>query len=207
MLHIPTYKIAAGLFVSLAAVFVASITAQSAYDELPKPTLVRREARISFAKTPPHQEATVAAVTVIAATPIPTPTPEPTPEPTIIPTPVATPVPTVVPTPWPTAAPVVVPVASGSHTDWMTAAGIAASDYGCADAIIIRESNYNVYATNSSSGSYGLPQALPGSKMASAGADWATNPITQLRWMASYVAERYGGFCPAWGFWQKSHWY
>jgi len=66
---------------------------------------------------------------------------------------------------------------------------------------------YNVYATNPSSGSYGLPQALPGSKMASAGADWATNPITQLRWMASYVAERYGGFCPAWGFWQKSHWY
>lgn len=199
----PSKRIAGGLFLAVLLLSVTGIAAQAAYDHLPKPPLVKREARVAFTAKPPKQEATIAAVTVIAATPLPTPTPEPTPEPTIIPTPVAAPV----PTPWPTAAPVVVPVATGSHTDWMAAAGIAASDYGCADAIIIKESGYNAYATNPSSGAYGLPQALPGSKMASAGPDWATNPITQLRWMAGYVVDRYGGFCPAWGFWQKNRWY
>jgi len=203
----PSKRIAGGLLLAALLLSITGVAAQAAYDNLPKPPLVKREARVAFTAKPPKQEATIAAVTVIAATPLPTPTPEPTPEPTIIPTPVATPVPTAPPTPWPTAAPVVVPVASGSHTDWMTAAGIVASDYACADAIILRESGYNVHATNPSSGAYGLPQALPGSKMASAGSDWQVNPITQLKWMATYVAERYGGFCPAWTFWQKSRWY
>ncbi len=191
----PSQRIAGGLLLAALLLSITGIAAQVAYDNLPKPALVKREARVAFTAQPPKQEATIAAVAVIAATPLPTPTPEPTPEPTII------------PTPWPTAAPVVVPVASGSHTDWMAAAGIAASDYACADAIIVRESGYNVHATNPSSGAYGLPQALPGTKMASAGADWQVNPITQLRWMAGYVVDRYGGFCPAWAFWQKNSWY
>jgi len=200
-------RIAGGLFLAVLLLSVTGVAAQAAYDNLPKPALVKREARVAFTAKPPRQEATIAAVTVIAATPIPTPSPEPTPEPTIIPTPVATPVPTAVPTPWPTAAPVVVPVTTGSHTDWMAAAGIAASDYACADAIIVRESNWNVYARNPSSGAQGIPQSLPGAKMASAGADWATNAVTQLVWMKQYVADRYGGFCPARVFWQKNRWY
>ena len=57
------------------------------------------------------------------------------------------------------------------------------------------------------SGAYGLPQALPGSKMASAGADWRTNPMTQLRWMRGYVDARYGGPCEALAFWKRNHWY
>ena len=55
--------------------------------------------------------------------------------------------------------------------------------------------------------SYGLPQADPGSKMASAGADWRTNPVTQLRWMRGYVDGRYGSACAAWAFWQANGWY
>ena len=57
------------------------------------------------------------------------------------------------------------------------------------------------------SGAYGLPQALPGHKMASAGADWRTNPYTQLRWMLRYVNERYGGPCEALAFWRAHRWY
>lgn len=76
----------------------------------------------------------------------------------------------------------------------------------CLNELIQRESGWNVRATNPSTGAYGLPQALPGSKMASAGADWATNPATQIRWMQGYVAH-YGGSCGALAF-QKTHgWY
>lgn len=199
----PSQRIAGGLLLAALVLSVTGIAAQAAYDNLPKPTLVKREARVAFTVKPPKQEATIAAVAVIAATPLPTPTPEPTLEPTIIPTPV----PTAVPTPGPTAVPVVVHVATGSHTDWMAAAGIAASDYACADALVTRESGWSITARNSSSGALGLPQSLPGTKMATAGADYLTNPITQLRWMAGYVADRYGGFCPAWAFWQKNSWY
>ena len=203
MLHIPTYKIVAGFFVSLAAVFVASITAQAAYDELPKPALVRREARISFAKTPPHQEATVAAVTVIAATPLPTPTPEPTPEPTIIPTPVATPVPIAVPT----IVPVQAPVSTGSHTDWMAAAGIPEADWQYVEFIVKAESGWRVTVSNTSSGAYGLCQSLPGNKMASAGSDFMSNPITQLKWCNSYAHERYSGWYQSFLAWQRQKWW
>ncbi len=68
----------------------------------------------------------------------------------------------------------------------------------CLSAIIAREgSGGDPHATNPSTGAYGIPQALPGSKMASAGADWADNPATQIRWMIGYVNERYGGSCAA----------
>jgi hypothetical protein len=68
----------------------------------------------------------------------------------------------------------------------------------CLATIIEREgSGGDPHATNPSTGAYGIPQALPGSKMASAGADWATNPATQIRWMIGYVNGRYGGSCAA----------
>jgi hypothetical protein len=84
---------------------------------------------------------------------------------------------------------------------------IFGSQFSCADALINKESGWRVNATNPSSGAYGLPQALPGSKMASAGADWRTNPATQLRWMKSYVDSRYGGVCGAWNHSQRNNWY
>lgn len=79
--------------------------------------------------------------------------------------------------------------------------------YACAAALIQRESGWRVNATNPSSGAYGLPQALPGSKMAAAGPDWRTNPVTQLRWMRTYVDQRYGGICNALAFQQRNGWY
>jgi len=96
-------------------------------------------------------------------------------------------------------------VSSGNARD--IARSIFGSSFSCADALINKESGWNVSATNPSSGAYGLPQALPGSKMASAGADWRTNPATQLRWMKSYVDSRYGGVCGAWNHSQAKNWY
>ncbi|WP_327066034.1 transglycosylase SLT domain-containing protein [Kitasatospora sp. NBC_01302] len=73
--------------------------------------------------------------------------------------------------------------------------------------IVSHESSWNFQATNPSSGSYGLGQALPASKMASAGSDWRTNPVTQIKWTLNYMNERYGSPNAAWSFWQSHHWY
>ncbi|WP_225859594.1 aggregation-promoting factor C-terminal-like domain-containing protein [Streptomyces albicerus] len=73
--------------------------------------------------------------------------------------------------------------------------------------IVEHESGWNVTATNSSSGAYGLVQALPGSKMASAGSDWKTNPETQIEWGLDYMKSRYGSPVGAWNFWQSNGWY
>ncbi len=69
------------------------------------------------------------------------------------------------------------------------------------------ESGWNVTASNPSSGAYGIPQALPGSKMASAGADWQTNGATQIRWGLGYIKSVYGSPCAAWGHEQADGWY
>lgn len=82
-----------------------------------------------------------------------------------------------------------------------------AAQFQCYDQIIMRESAWNPRATNPSSGAYGIPQALPGSKMASAGSDWRTNPVTQIRWGLGYVKERYGTPCQAWSFKSAHGWY
>jgi Transglycosylase SLT domain len=70
-----------------------------------------------------------------------------------------------------------------------------------------RESGWNPAAYNAGSGAYGIPQALPGSKMASAGADWRTNPATQIRWGLSYIKGVYGSPAAAWGHSQATGWY
>lgn len=78
----------------------------------------------------------------------------------------------------------------------------------CLDALNTHESGWNHRARNPSSGAGGIPQALPASKMAAAGPDWATNPRTQLRWQIDlYIGPRYGSPCNAWAFWQAHHWY
>lgn len=88
----------------------------------------------------------------------------------------------------------------GDKTAIMAQAGIAPRDYAYVNFIISHESGWRVTAANPS-GAYGLCQSLPGSKMASAGADWRTNPITQLRWCSGYAAARYGGWGGAYNFW------
>ncbi|MFE3520123.1 transglycosylase SLT domain-containing protein [Streptomyces sp. NPDC059161] len=79
--------------------------------------------------------------------------------------------------------------------------------FQCFSNIVNHESGWNPSATNASSGAYGLVQALPGSKMASAGADWQSNPATQIKWGLNYMKERYGSPCGAWNFWQQNSWY
>ncbi|MFF8278646.1 transglycosylase SLT domain-containing protein [Streptomyces lateritius] len=84
---------------------------------------------------------------------------------------------------------------------------IPASQFQCFSNIVDHESGWNYRATNPSSGAYGLVQALPGSKMSSAGADWQTNPATQIKWGLSYMNNRYDSPCGAWSFWQANRWY
>ena len=88
----------------------------------------------------------------------------------------------------------------------MAAAGISASDYMYVDYIVGRESHWNAGAANASSGAYGLCQALPGSKMASAGSDWQTNPVTQLRWCSGYAAGK-GGWAASYNLWVSQGWW
>jgi hypothetical protein len=98
------------------------------------------------------------------------------------------------------------PIAAGSVQAQEHA--VFGSDYACADQIIDHEdASRDPHATNPGSGAYGVPQALPGSKMAAAGPDWRDNSATQLSWMKTYVDTRYGGACPAWTWWQAHHWY
>lgn len=88
----------------------------------------------------------------------------------------------------------------------MGLAGIKPSDYQYVDYIVSKESRWNPLAQNAS-GAYGLCQALPGSKMASAGADWQTNPVTQLRWCNGYAVGRYGSWAAAYNFWVSHHYW
>ncbi|WP_341997528.1 lytic transglycosylase domain-containing protein [Microbacterium sp. LWH7-1.2] len=79
--------------------------------------------------------------------------------------------------------------------------------FGCLVSLWIKESGWNYQAYNRSSGAYGIPQALPGSKMGSAGADWQTNPATQIAWGLGYISGRYGSPCGAWSHSQSTGWY
>ncbi|WP_242585543.1 transglycosylase SLT domain-containing protein [Streptomyces sp. MST-110588] len=81
------------------------------------------------------------------------------------------------------------------------------AQYQCFSNIVEHESGWNPAATNPSSGAYGLVQALPASKMASAGSDWKTNPATQIKWGLNYMNTTYGSPCAAWAFWQSHNWY
>ena len=82
----------------------------------------------------------------------------------------------------------------------------AKTQFGCLNNIWTRESGWRYNAENAS-GAYGIPQALPGSKMASAGADWQTNPATQIKWGLGYIKSTYTTPCQAWAFWQANGYY
>jgi hypothetical protein len=113
----------------------------------------------------------------------------------------------------PTGAPL---VASGPPPDPTSAQGIAynllpsygfsTDQFGCLSDIWTRESGWRYNAENAS-GAYGIPQALPGDKMASAGPDWQTDPTTQIKWGIGYIKDVYGSPCQAWAFWQDHGWY
>ena len=105
------------------------------------------------------------------------------------------------------------PIAANSNealANQMAAAyGWTGGQRSCLDELWTHESGFSATADNTSSGAYGIPQALPAGKMASAGADWQTNPATQVKWGLLYVKGRYGTPCAAWAF-EMSHspnWY
>ncbi len=85
--------------------------------------------------------------------------------------------------------------------------GFSVDQFSCLDPLWSGESGWRINADNPSSSAYGIPQALPGSKMSSAGADWATNPVTQIRWGLGYIRDRYGSPCGAWSFKQGHGFY
>jgi hypothetical protein len=111
-----------------------------------------------------------------------------------------------VPTPSPTPQVVYTAPPASSHDDWMAAAGIPASDFGYMDYIVSHESTWQITAQNPS-GAYGLCQSLPASKMSSAGSDYLTNPITQLKWCYNYGVTRYGSLSNAASVWSNQHWW
>ncbi len=90
--------------------------------------------------------------------------------------------------------------------DMLLQRGWGDDQFGCLVELWNHESGWNVYASNPS-GAYGIPQALPGSKMATAGADWETNPATQISWGLGYISGRYGTPCGAWDAFNSKGWY
>lgn len=134
---------------------------------------------------------------------------------------------TVYVTPKPTPTPVVVAATSSSSSSgWrppfvtpdpgtaqsiaygmVKARGWGDDEFACLVALWNKESGWRVNAYNASSGAYGIPQSLPGNKMASAGADWETNPATQITWGLGYISARYGAPCGAWDHSVRVGWY
>jgi hypothetical protein len=105
---------------------------------------------------------------------------------------------------------------ANAQKDPRAAARALMGDYGfdegqwsCLDNLWNGESDWNFRAENSSSGAYGIPQSLPGSKMGTVAGDWRTNPVTQIKWGLQYIRSSYGTPCNAWGQWQarSPHWY
>jgi hypothetical protein len=83
------------------------------------------------------------------------------------------------------------------------ARGWGQQQWVCLDELWQRESNFRPTVANRRSGAYGIPQALPASKMASAGKDWRSNPVTQIQWGLGYISARYGNPCNAWSHWRR----
>lgn len=157
----------------------------------------------------------------VGVTSLPAPEPEPEPEPTPPPakennTPSQpannTPVPVAAPfnqPAVPTPSPISVAPGSAKEEAKRQLAGYGWGDdqFSCLVSLWEKESNWNHTAANPSSGAYGIPQSLPGNKMASAGADWQTNPATQIKWGLGYIKDRYQTPCGAWNHSIAVGWY
>ncbi|VDG18540.1 phage tail tape measure protein [Lactobacillus sakei] [Lactiplantibacillus mudanjiangensis] len=96
---------------------------------------------------------------------------------------------------------------SGSHMNWLKQAGFKPSEYAAANKIISAESGWSATAQNPHSSAYGIAQNISPSSYARFGSDWKTNPITQLKWMKSYVDSRYGGANQALAYRNRVGWY
>jgi len=103
------------------------------------------------------------------------------------------------------------PVPSGSPQQiamsMLGSYGWSSGQFSCLDSLWNEESGWNVFASNPTSGAYGIPQALPGSKMASAGPDWQSDAATQIRWGLGYIQSIYGSPCGAWAHEEADGWY
>ena len=110
-----------------------------------------------------------------------------------------------------TAAAAAVPAATGSPRQVAQAMlgtfGWSSSQFSCLDPLWGHESQWSVTAANPGSGAFGIPQALPGSRMASAGPDWQTSAATQITWGLRYIRDTYGSPCAAWSHEQATGWY
>ncbi|WP_331461482.1 MULTISPECIES: hypothetical protein [unclassified Arthrobacter] len=146
---------------------------------------------------PGAPETGVPAVTLPIA-PVPAPAPAPAPAPGPAP----------VPLPPPPAQPVDDPAGAQNYAAGMMGAyGWDGNEFRCLVSLWNRESNWRTSAANPSSGAYGIPQSLPGSKMASHGSDWQTNYRTQINWGLEYISWRYGTPCGAWQHSEEVNWY
>jgi hypothetical protein len=106
------------------------------------------------------------------------------------------------------ATPAAVTATTAGRTPQSYAEGLVGSgQYGCLYDLWMRESGWRPDATNPGSGAYGIPQSLPGDKMASAGADWQTNPYTQVKWGVKYLRDTYGSPCGGWAHEEQYGWY
>jgi len=119
-----------------------------------------------------------------ATMPLPTPTPKPKPKPK--------------PKPY---------VDSVANAKSYARNRLGATQYACLDDVFYYESKWNPLAENPRSGAYGIPQALPGEKMAAFGSNWRTSPLTQVKWGIWYVNDRYGSACAAWEHIEATGWY
>jgi hypothetical protein len=170
----------------------------------PTPTAVRTDDRASRgeARTPASPDPTTAAPTTPPAAPTTPPAPATT---TIRPK-------TITAAPAPAAPAPLAAGCSGYSGNRLVACnilpsfGFSTAEMAALDPLWQHESGWSTSAANSS-GAYGIPQALPGSKMATAGSDWQTNPATQISWGLSYIKSRYGSPSAAWSFWQSHNWY
>ena len=169
----------------------------------------------SVTPTPTPTPKPSATPTATTSTPTPTPkpsaTPTPTPKPSATPTPTPTPSATPTPKPTPTtpsAAPSLSPAqAQAAAYGMIKPYGWDDKQFQCLVNLWNRESSWRWWAKNPSSGAYGIPQSLPATKMASAGADWETNAITQIAWGLDYISWRYTNPCGAWAHSEKYNWY
>lgn len=107
------------------------------------------------------------------------------------------------------AAPAVTPSGTAQQiaVSMLASYGWDSSQFSCLEPLWARESGWSTTASNPGSGAYGIPQALPGSKMASAGSDWEYDAATQIRWGLGYIQARYGSPCTAWAHEQATGWY
>ncbi|GAA1587512.1 MULTISPECIES: hypothetical protein [Kribbella] len=85
--------------------------------------------------------------------------------------------------------------------------GWGQGQFSCLEKLWNKESRWKVSAANPTSSAYGIPQALPGRRMAAYGSDWRTNPVTQIKWGLDYIEATYGSPCSAWGHSQATNWY